>query len=74
MAVIGLREQTVKDAKSIADALRRHRWQVPADYNIAVDCIDRHTELRDQPALFYEDDEGRVEKYTFGQIGALSRR
>jgi acetyl-CoA synthetase len=74
MAVIGLREQTVKDAKNIADARARHRWQIPADYNIAVDCIDRHPDLHDKPALFYEDDEGRIEKYTFGQIGALSRR
>ena len=74
MAVIGLREQTIKDAKNVADARARHRWQIPADYNIAVDCIDRHTDLRDKPALFYEDDEGHAEKYTFGQIGALSRR
>ena len=74
MAVIGLREQIVKGAKNVADARARHQWQIPADYNIAVDCIDRHTDLRDKPALFYEDDEGHVEKYTFGQIGALSRR
>jgi acetyl-CoA synthetase len=74
MALIGLREQTVKDAKSVADARARHRWQIPTDYNIAVDCIDRHTALRDKPALFYEDDEGHTEQYTFGQIGALSRR
>src|SRR5215472_17412773 len=74
MGFIGLREQTVKDAKSISDARARHRWQIPTDYNIAVDCIDRHPDLHDKPALFYEDDEGRIEKYTFGQIGALSRR
>jgi acetyl-CoA synthetase len=74
MAVIGLREQTVKDAKNVEDARARHRWQIPADYNIALDCIDRHTNLRDKPALFYEDDEGQVAKYTFAQIGTLSRR
>src|SRR5215831_16578868 len=74
MALIGLREQTVKDAKNVADARVRHRWQIPADYNVAVDCIDRHTDIRNKPALVYEDDEGHVEKYTFGQIGALSRR
>ena len=74
MPVIGLREQTVSDAKNVADARARHQWQIPADYNVAVDCIDRHTDLRDRPALFYEDDEGHVEKYTFGQIGTLSRR
>ncbi len=74
MALIGLREQTVKDAKSIADARARHQWRIPADYNVAIDCIDRHADLRDKPALFYEDDEGREERYTFGQIGDLSRR
>jgi acetyl-CoA synthetase len=74
MAVIGLREQTIKDAKSIADARARHQWRIPADYNVAIDCIDRHADLRDKPALFYEDDEGREERYTFGQIGELSRR
>ena len=74
MAVVGLREQTVKDARNVADARARHRWRIPADYNIAVDCIDRHTDLQDKPALFYEDDEGHGERYTFGQIGALSRR
>jgi acetyl-CoA synthetase len=74
MAVIGLREQTVRDARDIADARARHQWHIPADYNIAVDCIDRHLDRQDKPALLYEDDEGNVEKYTFGQIGALSRQ
>lgn len=74
MALIGLREQTVKGAHSIADARTRHRWNIPADYNVAIDCIDRQTDLHDKPALLYEDDEGHVERYTFGQIGALSRR
>src|SRR5689334_9121135 len=74
MSTIGLREQTVHGAKSVADARARHRWNIPADYNVTFDCLDRHTELRDKPALYYEDDEGRVETYTFGQMGALSRR
>ena len=51
MSIIGLREQTVHGAKSIADACARHRWNIPADYNVAVDCLDRHTDLRDKPAL-----------------------
>src|SRR5271154_5822060 len=74
ISIIGLRDQTVPGAKSIAEACARHRWNIPADYNVAVDCLDRHTDLRDKPALYYEDNEGRVETYTFGQIGALSRR
>jgi len=74
MSIIGLREQTVHGAKSIADACARHRWNIPADYNVTVDCLDRHTDLRDKPALYYEDDEGRAETYTFGKIAELSRR
>jgi len=74
MAAIGLREQTVKDAQSVADARARHKWHIPADYNIAIDCIDGHPDLRNKPALFYEDDGGLVEQYTFGKIGELSRR
>src|SRR3990170_6304705 len=71
---IGLKEQTVKDAKSFADARARHRWQIPADYNVTVDCLDRHPDLRDKVALYYEDDRGHTEQYTFGQMLAASNR
>ena len=54
MSIIGLREQTVHGAKNIAEACARHRWNIPADYNVAVDCLDRHTDLRDKPALYYD--------------------
>ena len=74
MSIIGLREQTVHGAKSIADARARHQWKIPADYNVTIDCLDRHSDLRDKPALYYEDDEGRVETYTFGKMAELSRR
>ncbi|HET7501040.1 MAG TPA: AMP-binding protein [Kofleriaceae bacterium] len=72
--MIGLKEQTVHGAASIADARAGHRWQVPADYNVAVDCLDRHIELRDKVALYYEDDEGHTEQHTFGQLIAASNR
>jgi len=71
---IGLKEQTVKGAKSFADARARHRWQIPADYNLAIDCLDRHHELRDKVALYYEDDQGHTEQYTFGQMLTASNR
>ena len=58
--MIGLKEQTVRGAKSIAELRAKHKWNVPADYNVVVDCLDRHTELRDKVALIYEDDEGHT--------------
>jgi len=72
--MIGLKEQTVHSAKSFADARAKHRWQIPADYNVAIDCLDRHGALRDRVALYYEDDEGHAARYTFGQMIEASNR
>ncbi|HEY6421341.1 MAG TPA: AMP-binding protein [Candidatus Binataceae bacterium] len=72
--MIGLKEQTVHGAKSFADARAKHRWQIPADYNVAIDCLDRHGALRDRVALYYEDDEGHTARYTFGQMIEASNR
>jgi acetyl-CoA synthetase len=72
--MIGLKELTVKDAKSIADAHARHKWQVAPDYNVALDCLDRHTNLRERVALYYEDDEGHSATYTWAQMIEASNR
>jgi acetyl-CoA synthetase len=72
--MIGLKEQTVRGAKSFAELRRMHRWNIPADYNVAVDCLDRHTDLRDKVALIYEDDEGHNATYTFAQMIEASNR
>jgi acetyl-CoA synthetase len=72
--MIGLKEQTVRGAKSIAELRAKHKWNVPADYNVVVDCLDRHTELRDKVALVYEDDEGHSARYTFAQMIEASNR
>ena len=36
----GLKELTVQGATSLADAHAKHRWTIPADYNVAIDCLD----------------------------------
>jgi acetyl-CoA synthetase len=72
--MIGLREQTVRGGKNFADLRAKHKWNIPADYNVAIDCLDRHTSLRDKVALIYEDDEGRSARYTFGQMIEASNR
>jgi acetyl-CoA synthetase len=70
----GLKELTVHGAKSLADAHVRHRWQIPSDYNVAVDCLDRPFHWKDAVALYYEDDEGHTATYTFGQMRGASCR
>ena len=72
--MLGLKEQTVVGAKSYEDAYARHRWQIPADYNVAADCLDRHRANPDKIALYYEDDSGPKGTYTFGQIIEASNR
>ncbi|MGH7858105.1 MAG: acyl-CoA synthetase [Candidatus Binatia bacterium] len=66
--MIGLKEQTVHGAKSLADAHARHHWQVAPDYNVTVDCLHRNQFQKDRVALYYEDDEGVAAQYTFGQM------
>ncbi|HKF29137.1 MAG TPA: AMP-binding protein [Candidatus Binataceae bacterium] len=72
--MIGLKEQTVRGGKSFAELRAMHRWNIPADYNVAIDCLDRHTDLRDRVALLYEDDEGHAARYTFAQMIEASNR
>ncbi len=72
--MIGLKEQTVRGAKSIAELRAKHKWNIPPDYNVVIDCLDRHTELRDKVALIYEDDEGHSARYTFAQMIEASNR
>jgi acetyl-CoA synthetase len=72
--MIGLKEHTVRGAKSFAELRAMHKWNIPADYNVAIDCLDRHTSLRDKVALLYEDDEGHTARYTFAQMIEASNR
>lgn len=72
--MIGLKEQTVRAEKDFSSLRAKHRWHIPADYNVVVDCLDRHTQLRDKVALLYEDDEGHTARYTFAQMIELSNR
>jgi acetyl-CoA synthetase len=70
----GLKELTVQGAKSLADAHAKHRWVIPADYNVAIDCLERPFHRKDAVALYYEDDEGHTATYTFGQMREASCR
>jgi acetyl-CoA synthetase len=72
--MIGLREQAVRGARSLADARARHRWRIPDHYNPAADCLDRNADRSNALALFYEDAGGRALQNTFGQLIEHSRR
>src|SRR4051812_46504268 len=62
-------------AASYEELRRGFRWGIPGRYNIGVDACDRHAAARpDAPALIFEDDQGRVHRYSFADIRALSNR
>jgi acetyl-CoA synthetase len=48
------------------------RWEVPASYNLAADVLDKHEPER--PAMRFVSDEGRNERWTFGEMRRLTDR
>ncbi len=60
---------------SYDDRYRDFRWQIPERYNIATDTVDRHAAARpDGLALMFEDETGRVERWTFEAVRRASNR
>ncbi|HET9007970.1 MAG TPA: hypothetical protein VFQ04_14765, partial [Actinomycetes bacterium] len=48
------------------------RWNVPASYNLAADVLDKHEP--DRPAMRFVSDEGRDERWSFGDMRRLTDR
>ncbi len=62
-------------ADDYGSARARFRWKVPKRYNIGVDACDRHARQDpDALALIFEEEDGRVLRFTFGDIRSLSNR
>ena len=64
----------LKKGKTYEEVYRSFKWKVPKFYNIGVDCCDKWADQRYRLALIYEDEQGRVEKYTFWELKRLSNR
>ncbi|HEY2960601.1 MAG TPA: acyl-CoA synthetase [Actinomycetota bacterium] len=55
-----------------AEMTEGFKWEVPATYNIATDVLDKHEPER--PAMRYLSDDGRDERWTFGDLQRLTNR
>ena len=53
---------------------RNFRWDIPARFNIATACCDRHADGSGRTALIYVDEDGAAQRTTFDEMSALSRR
>lgn len=56
------------------DIKRRFAWDIPEAYNMAERALSRWANERGRVALFYEDELGRQETWTFWQLEGLTNR
>ena len=55
------------------DQIRRDfRWSIPDKLNLAYQICDRHRQLAQQVAVYYESAEGQCASYTFGDLKRYS--
>jgi acetyl-CoA synthetase len=64
----------LKPGKRYKEVYDSFRWEIPQYYNIGVDICDKWAGQADRLALIYENESGRVEKYTFADLKRLSNR
>ena len=64
----------LRHGKTYGDVYGSFRWKIPKFFNIGVDICDKWAEERYRLALIYEDEEGKVEKYSFWELRRLSNR
>ncbi|RLF53651.1 MAG: acyl-CoA synthetase [Thermoplasmata archaeon] len=52
------------------------KWDIPDDYNIGYDCVDKHTETekKNKIALYWEDAEGNTDKLTYNDMKRLTNK
>jgi acetyl-CoA synthetase len=62
------------EATSYDDLYRDFRWDIPARFNIATACCDRHADGSGRLALIYVDEDGVATRTSFDQLGDYSRR
>ena len=55
-----------------AKLYRDFRWNVPARFNIATACCDRHADGTGRLALIYVDEKGAAQRTSFDEMRALS--
>src|SRR3954468_23646734 len=51
---------------------RNFRWDIPARFNMAVACCDRHADGSGRTALIYVDEEGGAQRTSFDELRAFS--
>ena len=64
----------LRPGKTYEDVYNSFQWQIPEFYNIGVDICDKWAGQGKRLALIYEDESGRVVRYTFRDLKNLSNK
>ena len=61
---------------SYSKACNDWKWDIPKEYNIGYDVIDKHAAStnRNKIALYWEDAKGDTDKFTFGDLKRLTNK
>src|SRR6266403_4813923 len=62
------------DPTDYAKLYRDFRWDVPARFNMATACCDRHADGSGRLALIYVDEDGAATRTSFDEVAEMSRR
>jgi acetyl-CoA synthetase len=62
------------EASDYETLYRDFRWDIPARFNIATACCDRHADGSGRLALIYIDEDGAATRTSFDAISDMSRR
>jgi acetyl-CoA synthetase len=70
----GGKTEMLKPGLTYDDVYNSFQWQIPEFYNIGVDICDKWADQGNRLALIYEDENGRVDRYTFRDLKNLSNK
>jgi acetyl-CoA synthetase len=70
----GRSEAMLTQTNNYEKLCREFRWEIPARFNIATACCDRHADGTGRLALIYVDEDGTAKHTSFDELAALSRR
>ncbi len=62
------------DSRDFDQVCADFHWRLPTHFNIAESVCDRHQNLADRIAMFYENELGESAQYTFGQLATTSNQ
>ena len=62
------------EASTYDELYRNFRWDVPARFNMATACCDRHADGTGRLALIYVDEDGATTRTSFDEVAEMSRR